>query len=185
MTVKDDLGLLHSNLTLADGQVICFRPICAEDAAMERDFIRQLSAQTKHFRFMGNLKDCSEAMLYQFTHPDPCHEVAIVGLVKCAQQEQEIAVGRFSVLPDKQSCEFAVVIADAWQRRGIGRHLMRQLLAIAAQRGLHEMRGLVLADNPGMLQLCKALGFAIHTDPNDPHTKVVVKSLRESVPSQR
>ncbi|MBT1063667.1 GNAT family N-acetyltransferase [Bowmanella sp. Y26] len=181
MVVVDEQTLLYSRLVLADGQVVEFRPIGPDDVMLERDFIHHLSNQSKHFRFMGNIKECSSSMLYQFTHPDPEQEVAIIGLVK-QEHEQEIAVARFAVLPDQKSCEFAIAIADAWQRKGIGRYLLRQLMAIAANRGLTQMRGLVLADNTGMLTLCKTLGFRIFAEPTDHQTMVVIKSLDKALP---
>ena len=53
------------------------------------------------------------------------------------------------------------MIADDWQRRGLGRRMMELLIEVARERGLRAMIGHVLAENRGMLSLCQALGFAI------------------------
>jgi len=74
-------------------------------------------------------------------------------------------VSRYVTNPDAESCEFAIVIADDWHRKGLGRRLMSQLIDVARARGLRTMIGHVLAENRGMLTLCQGLGFVIATAP--------------------
>ena len=58
---------------------------------------------------------------------------------------------RYITNPDGETCEFAIVIADDWQRKGLGRRLMSALIEVARARGLRSMIGHVLAENRGML----------------------------------
>jgi acetyltransferase len=90
--------------------------------------------------------------------------------------EREIAVARYITLPDGESCEYAIVIADAWQGRGLGRLMMSALVDTARSRGLKTMIGWVLAVNAPMLRLCGELGFASTPD-EDPHTRRMVLDL--------
>jgi len=60
--------------------------------------------------------------------------------------------------------EFAIVVADAWQGRGLGRALLERLIA-ARERGYARMVGSVLAMNATMLSFVKRLGFASRRDP--------------------
>lgn len=79
--------------------------------------------------------------------------------------------------PDGSSCEYAVVVADDWQRRGLGRRMMTQLIEVARARGLRTMIGHVLGSNHGMLDLCTALGFVVSDSVDDPAVKRVTLTL--------
>jgi acetyltransferase len=143
------------------GPPVTLRPIRPEDAAMEQEFVKSLSAETRYFRFMDTLRELTPQMLVRFTQIDYDREMAFVATVPDAGRETEIGVARYVANPDGESCEYALVIADGWQRKGLGRRMMEQLIAVARARGLRSMVGHVLAENRGMLHLCQSLGFAI------------------------
>ncbi len=86
-------------------------------------------------------------------------------------------MGRYITNVDRRSCEFALVVSDRWQRKGIGHRLMHMLMEIARNRGLEEIQGEVLSNNHKMLELMKSLGFHISTDPDDPGIKRVIHTL--------
>jgi len=60
------------------------------------------------------------------------------------------------------------VVADAWQRRGVGAALMDALMDAARRRGLTIMYGEVLASNHKMLDLMRRLGFNVSHHAGDP-----------------
>jgi acetyltransferase len=74
----------------------------------------------------------------------------------------------YITLPDARSCEFALVVADDWQRRGLGHALLDRLVAIARERGLERMVGWVSAESAAMLRLTNGLGFTDHGVAGDP-----------------
>jgi acetyltransferase len=84
-------------------------------------------------------------------------------------QDREVLIGvaRYVLDADGRSCEFAIVIADAWQGRGIGRRMMVKLIAVARGRGLARIFGDVLATNRPMLEFCRKLGFTLGRNPDD------------------
>ena len=73
--------------------------------------------------------------------------------------------------------EFAIVVADAFQGRGLGTLLMQALMESARAAGLRRIEGLVLATNQRMLELMGSLGFTVHTAADDPRMRRVVKQL--------
>ena len=145
----------------ASGPAVTVRPVRPEDAEMEQAFVRGLSPESRYFRFMDTLRELTPSMLVRFTQIDYDREMAFVATMPREGREAEIGVARYVANPDGESCEFAIVIADDWHRRGLGRRLMGQLIDVARARGLRTMIGHVLAENRGMLQLCQGLGFAI------------------------
>jgi acetyltransferase len=157
---------------LPDGTDVVVRPIQPEDAAMEQAFVQSLSAQSKYFRFMQSFDKLTPAMLARFTQIDYDREMAFVGVVEeGTSNARMIGVARYVSNPDRHSCEFALTVGDEHRRRGIGRELMRRLMAVARDRGIEVMEGEVLSDNAKMLALCEKLGFRIARDPED--TEVV------------
>jgi acetyltransferase len=117
-------------------------------------------------------------MLARFTQIDYSREMGLISVVHDVEQrEKQIGVARYSINPDGRSCEFAIVVADEWQRQGIAHLLMQQLLAAARSHGLQLMEGDVLSTNNDMLTLAAKLGFNISTSGEDPDVVHVVLRL--------
>ena len=162
---------------LRDGTNVAIRPIRPEDREIERDFVRGLSDESRYFRFFHALRELSESALTRFTHPDADKEIALIAVIRENGRETEIGVARYSINPDGRSCEFAIAVADAWQRKGIGSRLMQSLVGAARRRGLQTMEGWVLPGNSRMLALMSDLGFVIDATAGDPTVRHGVKDL--------
>jgi acetyltransferase len=163
---------LVNQWTAPDGTPVTVRPIRPEDATIEREFVDSLSPQTRYLRFMGSLKNLTPAMLARFTQVDYDREMALIGVVSAGGTERQVGVARYVVYPDGTSCEFAIVVSEDWQGRGLARHLMLRLIEIARERGLHVMAGQILTENMRMLQLAQSLGF-VARDGQDPGVREV------------
>ncbi|APZ41767.1 bifunctional acetate--CoA ligase family protein/GNAT family N-acetyltransferase [Acidihalobacter ferrooxydans] len=165
---------------LADGTELLIRPIRPEDAVAEQDFVLGLSEESKYFRFRQTLNALTPEMLVRFTQIDYDREMAFIAVTGHAGHEIEIGVTRYIINPDGESCEFALVVADAWQGKGIGTRLMEQLMRTAHARGLRRIEGEVLSRNRPMLKLMRHLGFSVRVDPEDPEIHLVTRSLGSS-----
>ncbi len=169
---------LESLMMLADGSEVLVRPIRPEDARKEQDFVSNLSAQSRYFRFMHGLDKLTPDMLARFTQIDYDREMALVAIAPGQDGGQTfLGVARYVINPDGNSCEFALTVADAWQKRGVGPKLMERLMHVARERGLDTMMGEVLAQNPRMLRMCKRMGFSALRSPDDPEIILVSRSL--------
>ncbi len=168
---------LVKQIQLSDGTDIVIRPIRPEDAEIEAKFVRELSSQARYFRFMNSLQELSQQMLVRFTQIDYHNEMALIAVTVGDAGEEQIGVARYTTNLDKTSCEFALVVSDQWQSKGIGHHLMRNLMEIARDRDLERMDGQVLTINTRMLELMASLNFKIQDDPNDPAIKQVEAQL--------
>lgn len=69
------------------------------------------------------------------------------------------------------------MVADDFNGRGLGSRLMLSIMDVARDRGLSEIDGLVLANNPSMLKLMRRLGFEVKAYPDDPDFKLVTHQL--------
>jgi acetyltransferase len=168
---------LEARVRLADGAALLLRPIRPDDAGLEMEFVDGLSPESRRLRFQSALSSLTPAMVARFTQIDYDREMALVAVAEEGGREREAAVARYVRLPDGRTCEYAIVVADAWQGRGLGTLVMRRLIAIASEAGLDTMVGQVLASNRAMLDLCRSLGFSIEADPRDSIERRVVLRL--------
>jgi acetyltransferase len=168
---------LISHWQLADGSHITIRPIRPEDAEIEQTFVRGLSDESRYFRFMNSVQELSQAMLVRFTQIDYSREMALIAVTFEQEREIELGVARFAINPDGASCEFALVIADNMQGKGLGQKLMIALMDAARGKGLKIITGEVLKSNAHMLKLMARLGFDIEDSTEDNNIKSVVKVL--------
>jgi acetyltransferase len=168
---------LVAQWTAADGAQVVVRPIRPEDAEIEQTFVRKLSPESRYFRFMDTIRELTPQMLVRFTQIDYDREMAFVAITGKGGDETEVGVARYVTNPDGSSCEFAIVVADDWQRRGLGRRLMTQLIEVARARGLARMVGHILATNRSMLTLASSLGFTVGESPDDPTVRRATLTL--------
>jgi len=162
---------------LRDGSEITIRPIGPQDVQREQGFVQALSPESRYFRFMSTLRELPPETLHRFTHPDFEREVALVALTGPEPDVRQIGVARCVAQDDRNSAEFAIVVADEWQSRGVGSRLMCELMRAARAAGFNSMWGDVLASNHRMLTLMSRLGFEIAAVPEDALVRRVVKRL--------
>ena len=168
---------LMTEWQLPDGTNVTIRPIRPEDAELEQVFVRGLSEEAKYFRFMDSVQELTQQMLVRFTQIDYDREMALIAVLEQDDKEIELGVCRYIINPDGETCEFALVVGDAWQHKGIGLKLMSCLFDVARHKGLKVMEGEVLATNRSMLGLVERLGFTVRTSEEDSAIKQVKKTL--------
>jgi acetyltransferase len=161
-------GHLIETQRLADGTPVVIRPIAAHDRRRHWRFVCSLSLQTRYHRLMS-ARCLLPGELRRMVEIDYQREMALVATT--ADGESEVGVARYVRSDagdgDEYSAEFAIVVADAWQRRGLGKQLLRSLRNAAASSGISRLGGITLATNTPMIRLARRLGFEISTEPGD------------------
>ncbi|HOX66842.1 MAG TPA: GNAT family N-acetyltransferase, partial [Burkholderiaceae bacterium] len=146
-------------------------------------FVRELSPESRYFRFISTLQELPATLLSRFTLIDYDREMALVATVRTPSDgdspaiERIIGVSRYITNPDRSSCEFSLVVADDFKGKGLGSRLMLSIMHFASEQGLAQIEGLVLARNTDMLKLMKGLGFSIKPYADDPDFKWATKDL--------
>jgi acetyltransferase len=153
--------------TLKDGSEVLIRPIRPEDEPLMVKFHRALSEQSVYYRYLGFLKldeRIAHERLTRICFNDYDREIALVaqGADGKAGQDEILGVARLSKCHGLNEAEFALVIADRWQHRGLGSQLLKILIQVGRTEKLNRIVGNVLPENHRMQQLCRKLGFKIH-----------------------
>ncbi len=165
--------------TLADGSRLTLRHIAPTDANKEQAFVHGLSPESSYLRFHGTIKDLSKKDIEKFTNPDSRNAVALIVLCSGETSEEEIGVARYVIDSDGMNCEFAIVVADAWQKRGIGTKLMNALIKHLQVSGVKRISGYVLKRNSAMRKFVKRLDFTETNISDDPSVLLITKHLKD------
>lgn len=154
------------------------RPLRRADHDIELAFVSGLSPETRQNRLLGGTIRITREYIDRLTTIDLSRDMALAAALMLEGREVLIGVARYVLAADGRDCEFALVIADAWQGRGIGGRLMEKLIAVARSRGLAWMHGDVLSTNARMLGFCRRLGFTLGRHPDDPTVTRATLALR-------
>lgn len=144
--------------SLKDGTPLLIRALVEADRARDRLFFERIEQNTPHFRFLATFSDLKQ------THDqlmDVClpNRAAYIALVYERGQLTQIGKARYGAYPGDVHCEFAVAVADDWQRQGVATALMQHLMDTAIRQGFLKISSMDSAGNLAMDGLAKSLGF--------------------------
>jgi acetyltransferase len=106
---------------------------------------------------------------------DYLYEMALVALHTNAAGEPEIVgVGRLLMERNRNEAEFAVLVSDEFQGRGMGTELLRRLVEIGRREHIARIVGYILSNNSAMLHACKYLGFRHEHEFGDPMVRSII-----------
>ena len=151
---------------LKDGTDIILRPIKPEDEPMWLELLGSCSKESIYFRFRTNFFFDSHEVATQFCYIDYSREMAIVAEIAENNNRKLIGVGRLIADPDHETAEYAILITDNWQNKGLGKILTRYCVEISKELGLKHIIAETTTDNKPMMAIFEKLNFKIyfHTD---------------------
>jgi acetyltransferase len=163
-----------------DGEEMRIRPIRAEDEPKMVRFHGTLSEDSVYLRYASLLKlsqRVAHERLARICFIDYERQIALVAERRDPGSDDSriIAVARLTKVYGTNDAEFALLVSDAYQRRGIGTDMLRQLIEIGRDEGLDRITADILLQNTGMQHVCRKLGFELvrNADPDDPMMKAV------------
>jgi len=147
-------------IILENGVPALIRPIRPEDEPLIYQLFTTVSEETIVFRFNQRLTDMPHERLARYCQLDYERELAFVALIKeSPEQERIIADVRMLKMPDLETAELAVLVADEWQGHGIGTLLIDYCISIARELEIKTLWMEILRNNPRMLHIAKSSGF--------------------------
>ena len=148
------------------GPPLLIRALRPDDLEREMHFISLLSQESLYQRvqyFAGEISADSAARLLDV---DYVGSLALGAITGPADGGEIVGVSRYARIEGTDRAECAVVVADAWQGRGLGTELMRSLALAARARGILALVGLSLAENTRIAKWARQFGFRAITEPN-------------------
>jgi acetyltransferase len=147
--------------TMPDGTPVLLRPIRPEDEPMWHDLLAGCSPETIRGRFHSLFHGTTHAMAARFCCIDYDRELAIVAEVGTDGDRSIIGVTRLVADPDHDTADFGILVADAWQGRGLGKMLTTYCLELAQRWGLNHVTAVTNASNTRMVRVFEHLGFSL------------------------
>ena len=148
---------------LRDGSPVLVRPVRADDKAELRRAFERLSEESRYLRFSGAKKQLSDSELAYLTEVDHHHHEALAALDP--RTGRGVGIARYVRLRDEpEAAEFAMVVMDDWQRRGLGTLLLSRLADRAREEGIRRFSASVLSENQRALRLIERLGAVTSRD---------------------
>src|SRR5918992_3630952 len=143
-------------LELRDGVRVPVREIRADDAPALQRLVSRSSERSIELRFFGPMKELSEDKARRFAEVDGVDRFALVALDPVDEGEI-VAVVRYEREADTDGAEYAALVEDRYQGRGLGIGLTRRLIEAARERGIGRLHALVMRENRRMLGLLRSL----------------------------
>lgn len=166
---------------LKDGSTVHIRRIRPDDRERLLGMWARTSAESRRLRFHGPFH-MDETNVHRFTDLDPELQYAVVATRGRGERERIIGVARYERDPDQlDHAEFATLIQDDEQGRGVGTVLVRQVALASEAAGIRTLSGDILSDNVRMLNLVRELGLEYTSG----HEGGVVRSDLETVVTER
>jgi acetyl coenzyme A synthetase (ADP forming)-like protein len=171
----------EATVVLRDGSTVTVRPIRGEDAAALALFYKDLSLESRIFRFFAAVAN-ADASIQRMVNVD---YTTSYGLVAIAGAKSQIVGHAMYVQIAPKKAEMALAVADVYQGRGLGTILLGQLAEQATAAGLDTFEAMVRPENHPMLQMLRESGFPVHarSEPGEVHaelpTKISPEGLRQ------
>lgn len=166
LTIRPYPSAYTSCFTLKNGLRCDIRPIRPEDEPLLVSFHHKLSEESVYMRYthMINLQHrISHDRLTRICFIDYDREMVLVADYKDSIKgtHQLLGVARLSRFHNSDQAEFAMIIADRFQKQGLGTELLRQLLEIARAEKIPQVEAYMLPTNVAMRKICERLGFQV------------------------
>jgi GNAT superfamily N-acetyltransferase len=159
---------LIETMQLSDGRSVLVRPVLPQDADLQQAFVRQLSPLSRRRRFHGPMVELSPSALRYMTEVDYKTHLAILAAVFVDGVERQVAEARWVRRSDEpDTADFALAVADDWQRSGLGTRLLQRLGRSARESGVQRLYGDVLHSNQPMIDCMRRAGARLRVDPLD------------------
>jgi acetyltransferase len=150
---------------LRDGTNVLIRPIRPEDEALYEPFFAAVTDQDLRLRFFAPIKEFSHAFVARLTQLDYARAMAFIAIDPSSGAM--LGVVRLHANANYDAAEYAVLVRSDFKGRGLGWLLMQTMIDYASAEGLQTIEGQVLQDNTTMIAMCRELGFAVTSDPQD------------------
>lgn len=162
-----------------DGLKTIIRPIKPEDEPMELELFSNISKQSEYFRFFGYVGKVTHEMLTRYTQIDYDREMALIAEVEEGGKNYIAGVVRLVSDANNERAEFAILVGDKWQGKGLGNKFMDLILDFAISRRIKTVYATVLNANSIMLYMFRKRGFTVIS--NDDNTSYAEKDLNVHV----
>lgn len=164
----------EQRLTLKNGKEVFLRPIMQTDEHLIVDLLNKLSPDAVYLRFLRPVTVLPDNLLFQLTHINYTGNFALTAVIEEEGKDALIAVARYGYDPENHITDFAIVVRDDWQSRGLGKYMLAKILAIGREQGISRFESIIDSNNTVMKHLLRELGYPVKYDYQGGATRVEI-----------
>jgi GNAT superfamily N-acetyltransferase len=179
---RADITWSSAAQTLPGGERVTIRVVRSQDAGALQAYFRGLSGESRYRRFLGALSELNAKQLARLTEMHGPDELALLAFAQARDTSRLVGEAVLVSVPGSARSEFALSVADAWQRKGIGAALLADLECRARMRGANYLYGDVLRTNIAMKNLARKAGVALRSPFTDARLIEIGKDLAATAP---
>ena len=139
------------------------RPVRMADQTVLQQLFYRLSDDSTYQRFLGYKKSHPREEIMKLADIDCEQSMALVAETESSDTGELIAMARYDLEPGTRWADVALVVLDAFQGKGVGTALFKELVALAKAHGVGGFTADVLADNGRMLGIFTRSGERVET----------------------
>lgn len=158
-----------------NGEKVIIRPIQKNDKTLEANFIDNLSAEAKHYRFLGGINHLSEKSIADLCNVDYHDSMAFVAVLTADDSRREIGAARYYKDSDGDKHEMAIAIADEYRNTELASELLKCLIHYGREHGVQYLYSIELYNNPLMQNIADK--FSMHKAPHPDDVHQVIYTL--------
>jgi acetyltransferase len=152
---------------LADGTLVVLRPIKPEDEPLWHELLSSCSTESLWERFRYTFKSETHEAAIRYCFVDYDRELAVVAEATVDGRKRLLGVARLVGDPATGRGEYAVLVGEPWQGKGLGNLLTEYCVHHADRIQASEIYGITGRTNTRMQKLFRRFGFQLDTD-SDP-----------------
>lgn len=152
----------ESRVLLNDGRNVFVRPIKPEDEDLMLDLFNQLSDRSKYLRFLKQIETLPKDLLYKYAHVDYDRDFALVTVIQENGKDAIIGIARYIYDPERSLAEFAAVIRDDYQNKGLGKSLLQKIFNIGKEHGILHFVCTIEPRNRTLRHMLLGLGYTVN-----------------------
>jgi acyl-CoA hydrolase/RimJ/RimL family protein N-acetyltransferase len=143
-----------------------FRLIRPDDTDRIKELFYGLSEESIYFRFLTPLRSLRRQTLQDFYNVDQARDISVVAVIKSdkkGESEKIIGAGRYVLNRSTNEAEFALLVNDDYQNKGIGTFLLNHLMRIAKSKGVEAFIAYVHPQNQPMIRFIHKTGKVVES----------------------
>ena len=153
---------LEENIEI-DGQLVTVRPAKPVDVRRIQEHFYNLEQEDVYSRFFSNKTSFVQDEVEGVSQVDYVKVLTIVVVIGEIGFGRVVGIGEYHLVEEKNMAEIAFSVSKDWQRKGVGRILLRKLHEAARENGIAGFYAYTSPDNQGMIGLFKWLPYRIET----------------------
>lgn len=161
---QSDSSRPEGQCCLDDGTTIRLRPIGSADVSACERMLSQCSPKSLYSRYERLITATPLEMARELCGQSPDCDLTLIAEAVIDGEPTIIGAAQLLSDPKKVAAEYAVLVADPWQGKGLGGMFTSFCLQVAHTQGIGRVIAEFLPDNMRMIQILEARDFDLHRD---------------------